>query len=49
MCFKSPEEMKLIFEKKNLMDKKDIVFYCGQGVTACCLYIGSELIGLNNN
>lgn len=46
--FKSPTEIKALFEKLNLK-KGPITFSCGSGVTACILYMASEIIELNED
>jgi thiosulfate/3-mercaptopyruvate sulfurtransferase len=40
--YKSGAELKRIFEDENL-DKKDLVFSCGSGLTACIVMLASDL------
>ena len=44
--FKSKEELKSIFSKLQIEDKK-LIFTCGSGITACILYLATELINEN--
>lgn len=41
--FKSKEELKLVF-KDLKPEKRKLIFSCGSGVTACILYLASELV-----
>lgn len=41
--FKEKSELKLIFKKVNI-ESKELIFSCGSGVTACIVYLASELI-----
>lgn len=45
--FKSSSELKGIFKQKNINDKP-LVFTCGSGVTACILFLASELVLKNS-
>ncbi len=42
--FKSKEELIKIFKKQDINNKKDIVFTCGSGVTACVLGLVNSII-----
>ncbi len=43
--FKSPEELRVLFEAAGLDHDRSTVLSCGSGVTACVLALGLELIG----
>jgi len=45
--FKSSNELGNLFEQKNINDKP-LVFTCGSGVTACILFLASELVLKNS-
>ena len=45
---KSTEELKNIFEKIN-PKKKELIFSCGSGITACILALGAEITGFKNH
>ena len=42
--FKNKEELLKIFEKQNINNKKNVVFTCGSGVTACVLGLANSII-----
>jgi len=42
--FKNKEELIKIFEKKDINNKKDVIFTCGSGVTACVLGLVNSII-----
>ena len=43
----SEEKLKTIFEQAN-SNKKEFIFSCGTGITACVLALGAEISGFNN-
>lgn len=43
----SEEKLKTVFEQVN-SDKKEFIFSCGTGITACVLALGAELLGYKN-
>ena len=46
-CFKSKEELRLIFEALNIADK-NLTFSCGSGITACILALAAEISDYKN-
>jgi len=45
--FKSKEELQVCFNELEI-ENQPIVFSCGSGVTACILYLASEIAGIKN-
>ena len=45
---KTKEELIILFNKVN-PNKKELVFSCGSGITACVLALGAEIIGCKNS
>ncbi len=45
--YKSEEELKAIFKNIN-PEKKNLIFSCGSGITACVLALGAEIAGYKN-
>lgn len=41
--FKSPEAIQAIFKDFEITDNQPIVFSCGSGITACIIYMASEM------
>ena len=46
-CLKNKSELNLAFDALN-RDKKDFVFTCGSGITACVLALAAEIVGNDN-
>lgn len=44
-CFKSTEELMKIFAKAQIDTEKELIWYCGSGLTACIPLLAAHILG----